>query len=87
MKTLDQALPNRRTLPATEVLSVSQCAVLLGTTERGIRGRIARRQLPFRRLGRKIIFLRSELLSYLNALPGCRPSDALLDDFTPFEVR
>ncbi len=69
----------------TEVLDVAGCAVLLGTTEKAIRARIDRRQLPFRRLGRRIIFLRSELRSYLDALPGCRPSDTLL--YTPDSSR
>ena len=87
MKKTVLALPGRKALPATEVLGVTECAALLGTTEKALRARIDRRQLPFRRLGRRIIFFRSELLSYLDALPGCRPSDTLLDTPDPSQVR
>lgn len=78
---------SRKALPATEVLDVTACAAFLGTTEKAIRARIDRRQLPFRRFGRRIIFFRSELLRYLDALPGCRPSDTLLDMPDPSQVR
>ncbi|WP_447859730.1 helix-turn-helix domain-containing protein [Nitrospira calida] len=76
-----------RKIPDTEVLSIAQCAALLGTTEKAIRRRVDRRHLPFRRLGRRIIFLRSELLAYLDRLPGCRPSELLLDSSASLRVR
>lgn len=70
-----------------EILSIAQCARLLGLTEKAVRRRIARRHLPFRRFGRRIIVLRSELLAYLDQLPGCRPSDLLLDRTPSVRVR
>jgi hypothetical protein len=63
--------------PGPAVLTVADCAAFLGTTEVAIRARIRQRQLPFRRLGRQIVFLRTELPVYLAALPGCLPSDTL----------
>lgn len=73
--------PTARSLrpTATEVLDVAACAAFLGTTEIAIRARVRRRQLPFRRFGRRIVFLRAELTAYLAALPGCRPPETLLD--------
>jgi hypothetical protein len=37
---------------------------------------IERRLIPFRRLGGRIVFLRSELDAWLQALPGCAPGEA-----------
>lgn len=70
-----------------EVLSIAQCARLLGLTEKAVRRRIARRHLPFRRFGRRIIIIRAELLAYLDQLPGCRPAELLLDNAPSVRVR
>lgn len=43
----------------------------LGGTEKQTRGLVARRLIPFRRLGGRIIFLRSELEQWLSTLDGC----------------
>ena len=64
-----------RTL-AGEVLDVREASRLLGFTERMTRARIARRELPHRRLGRdgtgRVVLLRSELVAWLDSLPGVR---------------
>lgn len=78
--------PNQPIRDDQEVLDVAACAALLGMTEKAIRLRVDRRQLPFRRFGRRIIFLRSELLRYLDTLPGCRPQETLLDTVNSFQV-
>jgi len=53
------------------VLDVRNGAALIGDTEKGIRGKVARRLIPFRRLGARIVFLRSELEAWLQNLDGC----------------
>jgi excisionase family DNA binding protein len=60
-----------------ELLDVSKGALLLGCTEKGLRRRIERREIPFRRLGGRVVFLRSELEAFLGALPGCLLEEAL----------
>lgn len=79
--------PLKSTPTGPDVLDVSGCAALLGTTEKAIRARVDRRQLPFRRLGGRIIFLRSELMAFLDALPGCRPTETLLDETAQSRLR
>ena len=52
-------------------LDVRSASALLGAKEKQTRGLVARRMIPFRRLGGRIIFVRSELLAWLSALDGC----------------
>jgi len=58
------------------LLDVRGAAQLLGTTERAIRHQVARQVLPFRRRGRRVIFLRAELENFINTLPGCSLEEA-----------
>lgn len=48
----------------------------LGGTEKQTRGLVARRLIPFRRLGGRIVFLRSELEQWLSTLDGCTLGEA-----------
>jgi len=64
------------TKPQAEVLDVVSAALLLGATEKAVRQRIARRLLPFRRLGGRIVFLRAELETFLSDLPGVTVDEA-----------
>lgn len=59
------------------MLDVKSASDFLGETEKAIRARVARRMIPFRRLGRRIIFLRTELEAWLAALEGCSLDEAL----------
>jgi excisionase family DNA binding protein len=52
------------------VLSVRDMAALLGCSEQAVYKQVYRQALPFRKLGRKVIFLRQEVEVYLNELPG-----------------
>jgi excisionase family DNA binding protein len=52
------------------VLSVRDMVALLGCSEKAVYRRVYRRALPYRKLGRKVIFLRQEVEAYLNGLPG-----------------
>ena len=57
-------------------LDVRGAAAFVGDTEKGIRGKVVRRLIPFRRLGSRIIFLRSELEQWLTTLDGCNLDEA-----------
>jgi excisionase family DNA binding protein len=52
------------------VLSVKEMAALLGCTKQAVYKQVYRQTLPYRKLGRKVIFLRQEVEAYLNGLPG-----------------
>lgn len=51
-------------------MTVTTAAAFLGTTEKALRRQVERRRVPFRRLGRKVIFIESELSAWLETLPG-----------------
>lgn len=63
-----------------EVLDVAAAASLLGTTEKTIRARVARRTIPFRRWGGRVVFLRRELLAFLQGLEGVDVREALASE-------
>jgi excisionase family DNA binding protein len=52
------------------VLSVKEMAALLCCTEQAVYKQVYRQALPYRKLGRKVIFLRHEVEAYLHGLPG-----------------
>jgi excisionase family DNA binding protein len=52
------------------VLSVRDVAELLGCSGQAVYKLTYRRQLPYRKLGGKVIFLKRELEQYLDQLPG-----------------
>lgn len=59
------------------VMDVTTAASFIGTTEKAIRGQVSRRLIPFRRLNGRIVFLRSELETWLTSLDGCPLDEAL----------
>lgn len=42
----------------------------MGLTEKGLRRQVEKGRVPFRRLGRKIVFVTSEIQQWVNDLPG-----------------
>jgi len=56
-------------------LTTDDVADLLGRTPKAIRRMVERGQLPYRKLGRRVLFLREELEAFIEALPGVRPTD------------
>lgn len=58
------------------VLDVTAASSFLGMSEKTIRARVARRMIPFRRFGGRIVFLRAELEGFLKNLPGCGMEEA-----------
>ena len=69
-----------RLLPPGQVLDVASTASFLGVTEKAVRARVARRLIPFRKWGGRVIFLRQELTAFLENLPGCELNDALQNE-------
>lgn len=57
-------------------LDVRSASAFLGAKEKHTRGLVARRLIPFRRLGGRIIFVRSELVAWLSTLDGCSLEEA-----------
>jgi hypothetical protein len=63
-----------------ELMDIAATAAFLGVTEKTLRARVNRGLVPFKRWGSRVCFLRSELVSFLSALPGCEVSEALQND-------
>ena len=59
-----------------QVLDISSAAELLGMTPKGIRKRVERRMIPFKKWGSRICFVRAELESFIASLPGCTVEEA-----------
>jgi hypothetical protein len=59
------------------VLDVATMARELGVTEKGVRARVARGVVPFRRWSGRIVFLRADVEAYLRQLPGVTVDQAL----------
>jgi hypothetical protein len=57
-------------------LDVRGASAFYGGTEKQTRGLVDRRLIPFRRLGGRIVFLRSELEGWLQTLEGCTLDEA-----------
>jgi len=60
-----------------QLLDVSSGATLMGQKEQWVRKRIERRTIPFRKIGRRVYFVRSELEEWLARAPGVSPTEAL----------
>jgi excisionase family DNA binding protein len=56
-------------------LHKKEAAPFLGITEKALEHHISRGRVPFRKLGRRVIFLREELEEFMNSLPGMRLAD------------
>jgi excisionase family DNA binding protein len=52
------------------LLNVEQAAAMLGRTPHAMYRLIARRKVPYRKDGRRVLFLERELLAFVEALPG-----------------
>jgi hypothetical protein len=59
------------------LLDVASGAVFLGVTEKALRARVARRLVPFRRFGGRLVFVRAELETFVSTLAGCSVSEAI----------
>ncbi len=67
-----------RTIDGT-IMDLRHGAFFLGMKEKMLRARVARGTVPFRRLGGRIIFLKSELQQFLESLDGVNLHQALVN--------
>jgi excisionase family DNA binding protein len=58
-------------------LRVSEAAPILGITQKAVRQRIARGELPYRRWGRRVLIPWQELERFLATLPGRTADEAV----------
>jgi excisionase family DNA binding protein len=58
-------------------LTIAEAAPPSGMTEKAFRHRLARGQLPYRKLGRRILIPADELEKFLAALPGRTAEEAV----------
>ncbi len=61
----------------TKYRSVAETAPSLGLTEKALRQRIFRGQVPYKKLGRRILIPTQELDEFLMALPGQTAEEAV----------
>lgn len=59
------------------LLDVRHAALFLGVTEKTLRARVARRLVPFKRFGGRVVFVKIELDAFLTSLHGCSVDEAL----------
>jgi excisionase family DNA binding protein len=59
-------------------VSLSKAANYLGLTEKALRKRVERREIPFRRAGRKLVFDLLELDQWFANLPGTTLQEAMV---------
>lgn len=52
------------------LLTVEEAATMLGRTPHAIYRMVSRRQLPFRKAQKRLVFVESELQAFISALPG-----------------
>jgi excisionase family DNA binding protein len=57
---------------------VGETAQILGITQRAVRKRIARGELPFRRWGKRVLIPARELEVFMEGLPGRNATEALI---------
>ena len=62
-------MSKRRTVNGA-LLGIPEAAAYLGMTERATRWYVEQGLIPYRRLGGRIVFKRSELESFVDDLPG-----------------
>jgi excisionase family DNA binding protein len=58
-------------------LTIAEAAAPLGLSEKALRQRIFRGQLPYRKLGKRVLIPVDELAKFLTALPGKTAEEAV----------
>jgi hypothetical protein len=53
-----------------ELIDIASASQLLGCSQKSLRARVARRIVPFRRFGGRIVFRLTELEQFIEQLPG-----------------
>jgi|RhiMetdeSRZDD1v2_1073273.scaffolds.fasta_scaffold85948_5 excisionase family DNA binding protein len=65
-----------RKQPKPEYLTIDGVAELLGRNRKAIEKMVERRQIPFRKHGKRIVLIRSELTEFFDKLPGVTLEEA-----------
>jgi hypothetical protein len=79
-RTTPRRQPGHRSGPrrvSGALLDVRHAALFLGVTEKTLRARVARRLVPFRRFGGRVVFVKKELEAFLSSLDGCTSDEAI----------
>jgi excisionase family DNA binding protein len=63
-----------------EVMSTSAAAAFMDCTTTALYKLVSRRAIPYRKKGKKLLFLRSELTQFLRELPGLKLEDLAARD-------
>jgi hypothetical protein len=58
-----------------EFLSTEEVGALIGRSPGALRNLVLRRQIPFRKPGGRLMFLRREILEWIEGAPGLRIDD------------
>ena len=66
-----------RDVSKERLLGVEGAAEFLGRTPHAVYRLVARRRLPFRKDGRRVLFRESELVAYVDGLSGTSLEEAL----------
>ncbi len=61
----------------SEYLTTKELAELIHRSPAAIRNLVARRQIPFRKPGGRLLFVRTEIEGWINDAPGLRLDDLL----------
>jgi len=58
-----------------KLLGVEEASEMLGRSQNALRRMVERKQIPYRKSGRRVLFLESELRAFIDALPGLSLED------------
>jgi hypothetical protein len=64
------------------VLNLKEAAVYLGKTEKALYISVGRRQIPYRKWGKKLVFDRVELDKFITGLPGVTFDDVASNKYS-----
>ena len=62
--------------PSSVLLYVKDAAQQMNCSEKAIRAHVARGTIPYRKLGKRVVFLREELEQFIRSLPGTTLEEA-----------
>ena len=65
------------------LLTLKEAAKYLGKTEKALYLSVMRKEVPFRKWGKKLVFDRIELDKFIAALPGITFDDVLASKYSP----
>jgi len=60
---------------AKKYLTTAECGRLIGRSAGAIRNLVLRHQIPYRKPGGRLLFIRSEIEQWINSAPGVKLED------------